>query len=78
MLKCKEIVANATDYIDEHQSWGQSMGMAMHLLMCGNCRRFINYFKLFLLSLKNKQTISQEDANLISSEVIAKSRSDNK
>ena len=78
MLKCKDIVANATNYIDKELTWKQSMAMAMHLLLCGDCRRFIKYFKLFLQSLQNKQTISQEIADKISSEVIARALADNK
>jgi len=72
MLKCKDIVANASDYVDENQNWRQSMAMALHLLLCGDCRRFIKYFKLSLQSLKNKQTISQDDADKLSSDAIAK------
>lgn len=75
MLKCKDIVASATDYVDKELSWQQAMSMALHLLICGHCRRFVKYFGLSLLVLKNKQTISQEDADNISAEVIAKVRS---
>ncbi|PCJ42932.1 MAG: hypothetical protein COA71_05415 [SAR86 cluster bacterium] len=76
MLKCKDVVANATDYVDKEMNWKQSMSMALHLLMCGHCRRFIKYFKLSLQALKNKKTISQADADKLSSEVIAKALAD--
>lgn len=76
MLKCKEIVANATDYVDKELSWSQHMSMALHLLMCGDCRRFIKYFKLSLHSLKTKPTISQEDADKLSTEIITKALAD--
>jgi anti-sigma factor ChrR (cupin superfamily) len=75
MLKCKDIVANATDYVDKELSWQQAMSMALHLLICGHCRRFVKYFRLSLQVLQNKQTISQEEADSISAEVIAKVRS---
>lgn len=76
MLKCKDVVSNATDYIDKEMSWSQSMNMALHLLLCGHCRRFIKYFKLSLLTLKNKKTISSENANQLGSEIIAKAQAD--
>lgn len=77
MLKCNEIVDNATDYLDKQQSWGKNMVMALHLLMCGKCRRFIKYFKLSIQSLQKKQTITQEDAEQLSSVIITKARSEN-
>ncbi len=76
MLKCKDVVTNATDYIDKEMSWSQSMSMALHLLLCGHCRRFIKYFKLSLLSLKKKRTISSENATQLGSEIIAKAQAD--
>ena len=76
MLKCKDVVANATDYIDEELSWSQSLRMALHLLMCGHCRRFIKYFRLSLQALQNKKTISKDDADKLSSEAIARALAD--
>jgi len=78
MLKCKDVVANATDYIDKELSWSQSMNMALHLLMCGHCRRFIKYFKLSLQSLINKKTISEENAKQLSAEIITKAQADSR
>jgi len=78
MLKCKDVVANATDYIDKELSWSQSMNMELHLLMCGHCRRFIKYFKLSLQSLNNKKTISEENAKQLSAEIITKAQADSR
>lgn len=78
MLKCKDVVANATDYIDKELSWSQSMNMALYLLMCGHCRRFIKYFKLSLQSLNNKKTISEENAKQLSAEIITKAQADSR
>jgi len=74
MLKCKDIVANATDYVDKELSWQQTMSIALHLLICGHCRRFVKYFRLSFLVLKNKHTISQAQADNISAEIVAKAR----
>ena len=69
-------MANATDFVDKELSWSQHMSMALHLLMCGDCRRFVNYFKLSLQSLKTKQTINQEEADKLSTEIITKALAD--
>ncbi len=71
MLKYKDVLGKATDYVDKQLSWSQAMAMAMHLLMCGDCRRFIKYFRLSLSSLSHKKTISVSQAKEISSKVIA-------
>ncbi len=78
MLKCKDVVAKATDYVDKELSWSQSMSMAMHLLLCGHCRRFIKYFKLSLQTLKSKKIISAENEKQLSSEIIEKAQADNR
>ncbi len=78
MLRCKDIVANATDYVDEQLSWRQSMAMALHLLMCGHCRRFIKYFRLSLKAIRSKQTISADQADQLSKEIIARALVENK
>ncbi len=78
MLKCKDVVSKATDYVDKELSWSQSMNMALHLLMCGHCRRFIKYFKLSLLTLKNKKTISEENAKQLGAEIVTKAQADSR
>ncbi len=78
MLKCKDVVAKATDYVDKELSWSQSMSMALHLLMCGHCRRFVKYFNLSLLALKSKKTISAENADQLSAKIVAKAQADSR
>jgi hypothetical protein len=46
MLTCRELVQQeASDYIDQQLSWRRRVGVALHLLMCGNCRQFLRQFK---------------------------------
>ena len=43
MLKCKEAAEMASDYIDKQLGWKDSFSMRAHLLMCVQCRRFVNH-----------------------------------
>ncbi|MAM70365.1 MAG: anti-sigma factor [Gammaproteobacteria bacterium] len=72
MLKCKEVAAKASDYIDSELSRGQAFSMALHLLMCGNCRRFVKYFRLSLLGIPSGNELSADQAESLSTQVISK------
>tara|TARA_R110000772_G_scaffold38354_6_gene90520 strand:- start:580 stop:816 length:237 start_codon:yes stop_codon:yes gene_type:complete len=74
MLKCNEIVDQATDYVDKQLNWKQAMNMALHLLMCRNCRRFIHYFRLSLQILISRKTLSAEAAADIAAKAIAEAQ----
>ena len=41
MLKCKEIVAQSSDYIDGDMGLLQKFQFHLHLGMCVHCRRFV-------------------------------------
>ncbi|MBT4520241.1 MAG: zf-HC2 domain-containing protein [Halieaceae bacterium] len=44
MLKCSEVVEQASDFVDENLPWYSSLRIKMHLLMCVHCRRFLRHF----------------------------------
>lgn len=46
MLTCKEVAQQASDYLDEPQPLLKRWSFRVHLLMCGNCRRFIQHLGL--------------------------------
>lgn len=46
MLTCKELVAHSSDYLDGQLTLRQRLAVRAHLVMCGNCRRFIRQMKL--------------------------------
>ncbi len=48
MLKCREIVSNADQLLDQEMSRRQRLGMKMHLLMCRHCRRYVRQFSVLL------------------------------
>lgn len=44
MLKCSEIVAQASDYLEKELPFSHRLQYQAHLLMCSNCRRFSRQF----------------------------------
>jgi hypothetical protein len=44
MLNCKQVATLASDYLDNNTplKWQ----MRLHLMMCGNCRRFVRHLKV--------------------------------
>ncbi|MFT5719871.1 MAG: putative anti-sigma-YlaC factor YlaD [Motiliproteus sp.] len=44
MLKCREIVAQSSTYLELEMPFGRRLEYRMHLLMCQHCRRFIRQF----------------------------------
>ncbi|MBB3169614.1 zf-HC2 domain-containing protein [Simiduia aestuariiviva] len=46
MLKCKDIVARSSDYLDgELTSWAR-INYRVHLMMCTHCRRYLRHFRI--------------------------------
>ena len=48
MLKCRDVVANAENYLDGAQSWHQRLAMRFHLLICDKCRRYVRQLRALL------------------------------
>lgn len=48
MLKCRDLITQADQYLADDLTPGQRLGMKMHLLMCRHCRRFVRQFQLLL------------------------------
>ncbi|MDX5298602.1 MAG: zf-HC2 domain-containing protein [Gammaproteobacteria bacterium] len=46
MLKCRELVEQASDYVDDRLDKPQRWAIRLHLLMCAHCRRFMHQFSL--------------------------------
>lgn len=46
MLKCRDVAARASDYLDKQLDAKISFQMRLHLLMCAHCRRFVRQLKL--------------------------------
>lgn len=46
MLKCRDVLALGSSYVDGAASSREKMALRMHLLICGHCRKFIRSLKL--------------------------------
>lgn len=46
MLKCKDVVARAGDYLDQEQTGLQRLQFRLHLMLCLSCRRFVRQLRL--------------------------------
>lgn len=73
MLRCKEIVARSSDYLDGNLSGWQKINYRFHLAMCRHCRRYMGHFKLTVAvaSRVAKKELAEADAENISSQVRA-------
>jgi hypothetical protein len=78
MLKCRDVAHQATDYVDRELSRGQALGMLLHLLMCANCRRFMQFFRISLQVLKYKRQLTKQQASQLADQIIQRARSTNR
>lgn len=46
MLSCKNIPELSDDYLDGELPFKKKLSVKLHLAMCKNCRRYINYLQL--------------------------------
>jgi hypothetical protein len=63
MLKCRDIVHQASDYVDGHMTLRQRLAVGIHLLLCGKCRAFIRHLRTSLAyyrQLQNKELDAAE------------------
>ena len=51
MLTCREVADKASAMVDGELGLRERIGVRLHLLMCGNCRRFVRQFKTLVDSL---------------------------
>lgn len=46
MLKCRQLVALSSDYLDAQLGLRQRLAVRAHLAMCWKCRRFVRQLQL--------------------------------
>lgn len=51
MLKCRDVVEQTSDYVDDELNWRQRLSFRMHIILCGRCRAFVSNFRKMLLIL---------------------------
>lgn len=63
MLSCKEITENANSYLDRELPLFTRMKVKMHLVLCENCRRYMDQLQLTIQSLskfRRDDTVSDD------------------
>lgn len=68
MLRCKEIVARSSDYLEGDLSRWQVVNYKLHLMMCVHCRRYLKHFKIAIESAARvaRKKLPDEQAQHIS------------
>lgn len=68
MLRCKEIVARSSDYLEGDLSRWQVVNYKLHLMMCVHCRRYIKHFRVAIQSAARvaRKELADEQASRIS------------
>lgn len=46
MLKCRDVLALGSAYVDGATTPGERMALRLHLLVCGHCRKFVRALRL--------------------------------
>ena len=77
MLKCHDIATQASDYLDRNQTLRQRLAVAVHLLICGNCKEFIRHLRLALVYYQRLPTrpLDDAEATAIASRAISQQQS---
>lgn len=52
MLSCREATARASALLDDSLTRRERWGLQLHLMMCRNCRRYLDQLRLTVESLK--------------------------
>ena len=77
MPSCKDITHHSSDYLDRHMPWHKRIGYKLHLLMCVNCKRYVEQLKLTISTLGHTQEatppkVSEKQAEDISKRLLKK------
>jgi len=55
MLNCKTLAQHhASDYLDQQLTMRQHFGVRVHLMLCRNCRRFVDQLRLVRKVLRHR------------------------
>jgi predicted anti-sigma-YlaC factor YlaD len=69
MLKCIEIVALTSDYLDGQLRFSDGLSMRAHLAMCGNCRRFVRQMRLTLRVIQHMPEPQVKDLDAVAAQL---------
>lgn len=53
MLKCRDVLAQGSAYIDGAQTARERLALRAHLLICGHCRQYLRSLRLTAASVQS-------------------------
>lgn len=68
MLSCRDIAKQASDHIDKKLTLRQSLSYALHMLLCGYCRKFVGNLRTTIdlgHQLSGHDVLSEQEAERI-------------
>ena len=64
MLSCKDISELSDEYLDGELPFKRKLSVKLHLAICKNCRRYLNYLQLTVDVVKQSQSTSIEKSKI--------------
>lgn len=52
MLKCRDVLALGSIYVDGAATPGEKIALRLHLAICGHCRRFVRSLRLTIRTVE--------------------------
>jgi hypothetical protein len=72
MLKCRDLAHLASDYVEHQLSFRARLALALHLLVCGKCRTFIQQLRIALATYPRlkRAALPQEQAQAVTAQIL--------
>jgi len=64
VLSCKDISELSDEYLDGELPFKRKLSVKLHLAICKNCRRYLNYLQLTVDVVKQSQSTSIEKSKI--------------
>ena len=76
MLRCKDISLQSSNYLENDMSAWQRLKFALHLLICGHCRRFVQHLRKAITAFKQMQLteLDQDTADRLGENIATQAR----
>lgn len=63
MPSCKDVTKHSSDYLDRQLTWWERVSYWLHLMMCVNCRRYLDQLKLTIMTLGQTKEAAPPDVS---------------
>jgi len=63
MLKCKDVTDETSNYIEGALSFGKRIAMFLHLMICRNCRHYVQQFQSTIDAVETSQPQEMDETD---------------